>query len=164
MIFKGEQKEKELLIKIRHEEEEKRAKLLAEKIDFPYLDLSFIPIESDALKLIPKEKAEKAKTAIINREAQTLHLAVLNPDDKETQSLIAELQKSNYAIKIFIVSENSLEKALSYYIPLKETATPEDAVSLMTGLKTILPCATSSFPNCHSPKNGASVTSSMVFM
>jgi type IV pilus assembly protein PilB len=121
MAFKGEEKEKELLTKVRREEEENRAKLLAEKVDFPYLNLAFIPIESDALKLIPKEKAEKTKAVIINREVKTLHLAVLNPDDKETQSLIAELQKSGYVIKIFIVSKNSLEKALSHYTPLKET-------------------------------------------
>ncbi len=121
MAFKGEEKEKELLTKVRREEEENRTKLLAEKVDFPYLNLAFIPIESDALKLIPKEKAEKTKAVIINREAKTLHLAVLNPDDKETQSLIAELQKSGYTIKIFIVSKNSLEKALSHYAPLKET-------------------------------------------
>ena len=120
MAFKGEQKGEEFLIKVRREEEESRAKLLAEKIGFPYLNLAFIPIESDALKLIPKEKAEKTKAAIINREVKTLHLAVLNPDDKETQLLIAELQKSGYMIKIFIVSKNSLEKALSHYIPFKE--------------------------------------------
>jgi len=121
MAFKGEQKGEEFLIKVRREEEESRAKLLAEKIGFPYLNLAFIPIESDALKLIPKEKAEKTKAAIINREVKTLHLAVLNPDDKETQSLIAELQKSGYAIKIFIISKNSLKKALSHYASLKET-------------------------------------------
>jgi len=121
VAFKGEQKEKELLTKVRREEEENRAKLLAEKVDFPYLNLAFIPIESDALNLIPKEKAEKTKAIIINREVKTLRLAVLNPDDKETQSLIAELQKSGYMIKIFIVSKNSLEKALSHYTPLKET-------------------------------------------
>lgn len=120
MVFKGEQKEEEFLIKVRREEEENRAKLLAEKANFPYLNLAFIPIESDALKLIPKEKAEKTKVAIINREVKTLHLAVLNPDDKETQSLIAELQKSGYAIKIFIVSKNSLQKAFSHYPPFEE--------------------------------------------
>ncbi len=120
MAFKGEQKGEEFLTEVRREEEETRAKLLAEKVGFSYLNLAFIPIESDALKLIPKEKAEKAKAAIINREVKTLHLAALSPDDKETQSLIAELQKSGYVIKIFIISKNSLQKALSHYPPLKE--------------------------------------------
>ena len=120
MPFIAEEKQKEFLTKVRREEEETRAKLLAEKVNFPYLNLAFTPIESDALKLIPKEKALKAKAAVINRKVKTLNLVVLNPDDKETQSLIAELEKSGYAIKIFIVSKKSLEKALSYYAPSKE--------------------------------------------
>ena len=117
MVFKEEQKQEELLVKVRREEEEGRAKLLAEKTGLPYLNLAFVPIESDALTLISKEMAEKAKVAVINREAKVLHLVVLNPDNKETQSIIAELQKSGYATKTFIVSENGLKKALSYYPP-----------------------------------------------
>jgi len=120
MVFKGEEKQEELLAKVRREEEESRAKLLAEKMNFPYLDLAFTPIESDALKIIPKEKAEKAGGGVINKEYKTLHLVVLNPDDKETQLLIAELEKSGYLIKIFIVSENSLKKALAAYPPTEE--------------------------------------------
>lgn len=117
MVFKGEEKEKELLVKVRREEEENRARILAEKMGFPYLNLDFIPVEGDALKLIQKEKAEKAKAAIINQEFKTLHLAVLNPDGKETKLLIAELKKAGYVIKVFIVSENSLEKAFSNFPP-----------------------------------------------
>ncbi|MEK9184578.1 MAG: hypothetical protein AAB866_00215, partial [Patescibacteria group bacterium] len=119
MVFKGEEKQEELLAKIRREEEENRARILAEKMGFPYLDLAFTPIESDALKLIPKERAEKANAAIINKEFKILHFITLNTDDKETQLLINDLQKSGYTIKIFIVSENSLKKALGAY-PLTE--------------------------------------------
>ncbi|MBI4919796.1 type II/IV secretion system protein [Candidatus Azambacteria bacterium] len=121
MVFKGEQKEEEFLAKVRREEEENRAKILAEKTGLPYLNLAFIPIESDALKLIPKETAEKSKIAAINREAKILHLAAVNPDDKETQSAIGELEKSGYAVKIFVVSESGLKKALSFYPPAAET-------------------------------------------
>ena len=121
MPFKGEEKQKEFLTKVRHEEEEKRAKFLAEKIDFPYLNLAFIPIDTDAMSLIPKEKAEAAKAVIINREVKTLHIAVLNPDDKETQSLISELQKEGYAIKIFVISQTSFKRALSHYPSYRET-------------------------------------------
>jgi len=119
MIFQ-EEKQKELLAKVRREEEENRAHLLAEKTDFPYLNLSFIPIEADALVLISKKRAEKAQAVIINREVKTLHLAVLNPDDEETQLLIAELQKKGYAIKVFIISKTSFKKALDSYPPPKE--------------------------------------------
>ncbi|MFH1392941.1 MAG: type II/IV secretion system protein [Patescibacteria group bacterium] len=119
MIFKGEEKQEELLVKVHREEEEGRAKLLAEKTDLPYLDLSFIPIESDALKLILKERAIKATAVAINEEYKTLRLGVLNPDDKETQLLISDLQKSGYEVKIFVISENSFKKALSHYSSLE---------------------------------------------
>ena len=119
-MFEAEEKQEEFLAKVRHEEEESRAKLLAEKMDFPYLNLSFIPIETDAMSLIPKEKTEAAKAVIINREVKTLHLAVLNPDNKETQTLITELQKEGYAVKIFVISQTSFKKALSHYPPPRE--------------------------------------------
>ena len=41
MPFKGEEKQKEFLAKVRQKEEENRAKLLAEKAGFPYLNLAF---------------------------------------------------------------------------------------------------------------------------
>ncbi|MDO8676299.1 MAG: ATPase, T2SS/T4P/T4SS family [Candidatus Azambacteria bacterium] len=121
MIILGkEKKQEEFLEKVHRGEEEGRAKQLAEKTNFPYLNLSFIPIEGDALKLIQKEKTEKAKAAVINRRVKILHLAVLNPDDKETQALIAELQKEGYEVKVFVISQTSFKKALSRYPDLRE--------------------------------------------
>ena len=118
MVFKGEKKQEELLAKVRREEEEGRTKLLAKKTNLSYIDLSFIPIESDALKLIPKEKAVKANAVPINKEYKLLHLGVLNPNDKETQSLVLDLQKLGYKVKLFIISKSSFKKALSHYSSL----------------------------------------------
>lgn len=115
-----EEKQKEFLAKVRREEEEARAKLLAEKLGFPYINLSFSPIEQDALIMISKEESETAKTAIINKEGKLLQLVTINPDAKEIQSLIADLEKKGFTAKIFVVSENSLKKALSQYPSQKE--------------------------------------------
>ncbi len=115
-----EEKQKEFLAKVRQEEEENRAKLLAEKLGFPYLNLSFTPIEEDALVIISKELSESAKAAIINKEAKLLQLVALNPGEKEVGSLIATLEKKGFIVKIFVVSPNSLKKALSQYPSLKE--------------------------------------------
>lgn len=119
MVFKGEEKQEELLAKVRREEEEGRAKFLAEKTDFPYLDLSFVPIESDALELVPKERALKANAVAINEEYKILRLGVLNPGDRETQLLVSDLQKSGYEVNIFVISENSFKKAISHYSSLE---------------------------------------------
>lgn len=115
-----EEKQKELLAKVRHEEEENRAKLLAEKLGFPYLNLFFTPIEQDALVIISKELSETAKAAVINKETKLLQLVALNPDMKEVQSLIADLEKKGFIVKAFVVSKNSLKKALSQYPSQKE--------------------------------------------
>ncbi len=119
MVFKGEKKQEELLVKVHREEEERRAKLLAKEANLSYIDLSFIPIETDALKLIPEEKAMKANAVAINEEYKLLHLGVLNPNDKETQLLVLDLQKSGYKLKIFVISKSSLKKALSHYSSLE---------------------------------------------
>jgi len=110
-----EEKQKELLAKVRQEEEENRAKILAEKTGFSYLNLSFAPIEDDALALIDKKQSENAKVAVIGRESKILSLAATNPDSKETQTIIAELQKNGYSVKIFVVSQTSFQKALLHY-------------------------------------------------
>lgn len=119
-MFKNEEKQKEFLAKVRHEEEENRAKLLAEKLGFPYLNLSFTPIEQDALAIISKELSESAKAAIINKEAKVLQLIATGPDEKGIQSLIAKLEKDGFIVKVFVVSQNSLKKALSRYPSNKE--------------------------------------------
>ena len=117
MVFKEEAKQEDLLIKVHRQEEEARAKFLAEKINSPYLNLAFIPIETDALKLISKEKSEKGNIAVINKDGKALHIVVLDPENPTTKLLIKELQVAGYAVKIFIVSETGLKKALSHYPP-----------------------------------------------
>ncbi len=114
-IFKGEEKERELVTKVRREEEEERAEILAEKTGLPYINLSFIPIDGDALKLAPKERLEKCLSAIFNREGKILSVGAISPDGEATQSLVADLEKSGYKIKLFVISENSLKKALAAY-------------------------------------------------
>ena len=114
-----EEKQKEFLANVRREEEENRAKLLAEKLGFHYLNLSFVPIEQDALVIISKEQSESAKAAVINKKTKLLQMVTTSPNGKEIQSLIADLEKNGFVIKLFVVSEKSLKKALSQY-PLRE--------------------------------------------
>lgn len=119
-MFKGEEKQKKFLTKVWQEEEESRAKLLAKKLGLPYLDLAFTPIEQDALSIISKESSETAKAAVINKKAKQLQIVAVNPNDKKVALLIEDLEKKGFIIKIFVVSENSLKKALSRY-PLEVT-------------------------------------------
>lgn len=130
MTFKEKEKEKEFLAKVRQEEEESRAKLLAEKLGLPYLNLTFIPIEQDALTVIPKKNSEIIRAIIINKDAKLLQLVAVNPDDQKVQLLVAELEKKGFSVKIFVVSETSLRKALSKYPEQKDVKEITGAVQI----------------------------------
>ncbi|MEK7198114.1 MAG: ATPase, T2SS/T4P/T4SS family [Patescibacteria group bacterium] len=119
MVFQ-EEKQKEFLSKVWHKEEESRAKLLAEKIGLPYLNLAFTPIEQEALSIISRESSETSKAVVINKKTKQLQIAAVNPDSKEVDLLTADLEKKGFTVKIFVVSENSLKKALLRYPLPKE--------------------------------------------
>lgn len=125
-----EEKQKEFLAKVRQEEEENRARLLAEKLGLPYLNLAFTPIEQDALAIIPKEKSETMKAVIINKDAKMLQLVALSPDNEKVKSLIADLRKKGFGVKVFVVSEASFKKALLRYPEPKEVGEITGAVKI----------------------------------
>ena len=70
-----EKEQKAKLEEIRRQEEEARAKYLAAKLNLPYVNLAIIPIDVDAIKLIPEEKAKEAKTAIIQKKGKKIKVA-----------------------------------------------------------------------------------------
>ena len=51
---------------LRQQEEEDLAQLLAQRYEIQYVDLSGVTINTDALKLVPQEVAQKAKVAIFD--------------------------------------------------------------------------------------------------
>jgi len=102
----------ELKIKrIHQEEEEKKTKELASKLDLIYLDLSTIPIDPSGLAIVPLEKAKESELIIVQKFGKALKVAVKNPDNEKTKQILENLKKQNYSLKIFIVSSSSLESA-----------------------------------------------------
>lgn len=114
------------LTDLRRQEEEKRTKDLAAKLNLPYLDLSVTPVQTEALFLLPEEKAKKAKTAIIQKKGKEIYVALENPDNPLTKDALDELKKAGYKIKSFLVSLDSLKKAWDSY---KETARPTKEIT-----------------------------------
>lgn len=122
----AEEKEKKADVKVKQiqrEEEEKRAKNLASKLGFSYIDLRTSPIEDTALSFITEEQSLKAKVALIKKRQKQLYIATLNPDLKPTKELIESLKQKDFLVKIFIASQSGLEKAWNRYnvLHLKKT-------------------------------------------
>ena len=80
-----DKKQDDRLSFLRKKEEEDLIKILSDKYGIPYIDLSTVSIEGDALKIISEEKARAAEIApfqLINKKA---FIAVRSPDRNDTK-------------------------------------------------------------------------------
>jgi len=98
--------------------EEARAEDLAqkraEKLGFKYLAMKTAGINTDALKIIPLQKARLIKALVFEKRIKEFDLAAVNPEIKETQDLIKEIKKFG-KVNIFVVSSIAFEKYLENY-------------------------------------------------
>lgn len=103
------------LAELREKEDEDLAQILSGKYAIPYTDLSIVPVNMDALRLVPEETARKAEVVVFDRVGKKLSLALHNPQNPELSAVISELEGREYTPEKFLVSKRSLEKALSRY-------------------------------------------------
>lgn len=100
---------------LRQREEEDLAELIAKKHELPYVDLSGIAINTDGLKLIPQDQAQKAKIAVFDMNGKKLKVAVISPRKEETLAQLNDLDQRGYVYELHIASNRSLEKAWGRY-------------------------------------------------
>ena len=110
-----EEKQKKRLEQLRRLEEENRARITAQKSGLPYLDLSAVPVDAEALITIEEARARTAELAIIQKSYKVLRIAVKDHANKETAKILEELKQKGYQISLFVVSSRSLEKAWEQY-------------------------------------------------
>ncbi len=103
------------LKKLRSNSEEAMLEIYAEKYGIKYIDLSMKPINTDALKIIPKDRAKSAGIAAFNIIGRELHLAVKSPLPTLVKEEIAKLEEKKYIVEIYIASKKSIAKAWSRY-------------------------------------------------
>jgi len=104
---------------IQREEEEKRAKNLALKLGFSYVDLRTSPIDDKALIFITEQQSRKAQLVIVQKRQRELYIATPRPSKRETEDFIKKLQEEEFKINILIVSKSNLKRAWSRYKDLK---------------------------------------------
>lgn len=110
-----EDKQKQHIETLRKKEEEELAQILSLKYGVIYADLSGITINTDALRLIPEERARATETAAFKIVGKLLSIAVHAPNKDETKQIIKELEEKDYKVSVYMVSMQSLEKAWSRY-------------------------------------------------
>ena len=100
---------------LRKREEEELAQMLAPKRGIPYLDMSRITIDVDALKIIPEEQARERGIAVISMSGKKIQIITTNPERSGAREIIEDLQRQKYQLQLFLVSQTSLKKALDRY-------------------------------------------------
>ena len=115
MIKFEEDRQEKKLEEIRRDEEEEMAKFVANENNLDYADLTTVPINSDALRLVKKAESEKAFLSPFQITGKRLRVAVKSPNNENTLAIIDELKKSGFEVEIFVVSMESLKKAWKRY-------------------------------------------------
>jgi len=110
-----EEKTKKRYEELLEKEAEDLSKILSDKYKIPYLDLSRITIDLDSLKILREEEARAGKMAIFQSVGKKLQIGVLNPELPKTKEIVDDLKQKLYIPQLFLISEISLNKALSRY-------------------------------------------------
>lgn len=115
MAIFDEQKQKERLEEFHKKEEEDLVSILAERYGLPYLDLSGIAINGDALKLVPEEVARETGLAPFQITGKKLKIAVLSPKNDKVKVIVDDMTRKGYLVTLYMSSRGSLEKAWKVY-------------------------------------------------
>lgn len=110
-----ETKQEQRVSELREQEEEQLAQILSQKYGLQYTDLSMVPIDTDGLLLVPEDKARGARLAVFTKTDKRLNVAVLSPNNPETQRALKELADKGYQLSIYMTSTKSLEHAWERY-------------------------------------------------
>lgn len=128
MVQFKEEKQLTRVRQMKQRQEEELVKLLAKKHGVGYVDLLTVPINTDALKLVPEERARAAKMAGFNLVGRKVALAVISPLIPQVADEVQRLKDKKYEPTVYMTSKKSLEKAWSRYGDISYAVKTEQGV------------------------------------
>lgn len=133
MVNFDEEKQIKKLDELRKKEEEDLAKILSSKYGVGYTDLTINPVNTDALKLIPEKKARENSMAVFGILDKKIKVAVISPNNADSQNAIKELKKAGYETEVFMVSNQSIKKAWDRYKDISYSTETERGLLNISG-------------------------------
>jgi len=109
------------LSSLRIKEEEEVVEMRAQKIGMPYINLEGVSISTDGLSLIDEERAKAMKVAGFHMVGQDVSIATLREGGDDIEALTKELSDGGYDVALYLVSQNSLERAWGRYDDIRMT-------------------------------------------
>ena len=114
--------------KLRDSSEEMLVEVYAKKAGVKYIDLSMNPINTDALKLVPEERAKKAYIAAFELIGKKVHVAVRSPLPTLVKEEIESLKKKNFKVIVYMASKKSIDRAWGRYGDISYSVKTEKGV------------------------------------
>jgi len=95
--------------------EEQYVEAMAAKYNLTYINLVGIPINPEALDVIPETTAREAEVVIFEKKNKTLSLGIQNPNNANLPQVLDMLKKNGYETEGYYVSRTSFNHALERY-------------------------------------------------
>ncbi len=114
-IIFDEDKKNQQLRQMRQEEDERLVMMLSDRHSIPYINLSTVSINTDALRLLEQETAKSSESVIFDIVGKKISLAIYNPQNPKLETVVDDLKRKGYEIIFYITSVYSLEKAFALY-------------------------------------------------
>lgn len=129
------EKQKIKLEEFKKQEMEDIAQILSQKYGIPYINLSLVPINIDALKLVSEQDAKKGFLAVFQKTGKILKIVLTNPNHIGTERILNGLKNDNFKLELFLGSENALKKAWGYYKDVPQYTEAKYGVVEISGVK-----------------------------
>ncbi|MBI3632338.1 MAG: type II/IV secretion system protein [Candidatus Vogelbacteria bacterium] len=103
------------LDELKKQEAEELAEMLSKKYNLPYIDLSVVSINTDALRLIPEIDARSAGIAAFKIIAKKVSVVIATPNNPKVVEILGRFKEQNYEVIQYMGSFASLERAWERY-------------------------------------------------
>lgn len=123
-----ETKQEQKVSELHEQEAEELAQVLSEKYGVEYVNLSEVPVNTNALRLIDEERAREVGIAGFKKTGSEIALAAASPDKDAVQAVVNDLEERGYDVTLYIASKPSLEKAWERYQDLSYAVESEAGV------------------------------------
>lgn len=94
---------------------EREAESLARELGLPFSNLAGVPVDPDALILVPEDIARASGLAVLYKSGATLVIAILDPRNQETQKTLEGLKSRSFALKLLVTSLEAMETVWKRY-------------------------------------------------
>jgi type IV pilus assembly protein PilB len=115
MIEFNEEKQLKRFEELKKREEEALAQTLASKYGVTYLDLSAVPINIDALRVIKEAEARELQIAVFDILDKKISVGVISPTNERVLEKVATFKSEGYIPTVYMVSHESLNKVWERY-------------------------------------------------